>query len=105
MSRTVLFNVEALKIAVYKSGLTQREIAYKANLAEVTVSSIINDHALPYKKTLEKICTAINIHPAELSVKRHSFISPKKRLSLKEILGNDFDNRYGRRQDNYSFGD
>lgn len=44
-----------------KAGLTQLELAQKANVTPVTISRIENGHVLPNLVTLERLAAALNV--------------------------------------------
>ena len=52
---------EKLKFALEMRGMTQKELANKAGLTEVSICRYVNGDRAPNAKTIIKICKALNI--------------------------------------------
>lgn len=51
-----------------KRGLTVTALANKAGLGVNTTSAIINGRTRPYRRTIHKICEALNTTPEEIGL-------------------------------------
>lgn len=58
---------DAIRSARKKAGLTQKELAEKTGLAEITIRQYENNKREPRNETLQKISIALNIPVSELA--------------------------------------
>lgn len=68
-------NPEALRWALTKSGLTQAELAARANVSRGLMSEIVNGTRNARQPTLEKIAAALNCPVVVLEAKRSSEVA------------------------------
>ena len=76
---------DRLKIAIHNSGMTQREVAEKSGITEVSLSKYVKGQRVPKAPVLGKIAYTIGVTPNDLLDTRDSEVTEEHIMLLKGL--------------------